>query len=117
MGRKPDDPVSPEPLAEEIRALRVKNVIITLGEHGAYMASADGQQLYVPAFKIDSIDTTGAGDTFTAALAVALSEGRGLPEAVLFANAAAALTCTRKGVVPSLPNRKQTDALFESRYK
>ncbi len=113
VGRKPDDPIPVERLAEEILGLGVKTAVITLGEKGAYLATWDGERMLVPAFSVTAIDTTGAGDTFTAALAVALSENRALPEAVRFANAAAAITCTGRGVVPALPYRKQVEALLK----
>lgn len=117
VGREPDDRITTEALAEEIHALGVKNVVITLGEKGAYVARADGKGFFVPAFPVNAIDTTGAGDTFTAALAVALSEDFDLAEAVRFANAAAALTCTVKGVVPALPYRKIVNELIQSQQK
>ena len=60
------------------------------------------EELFVPAFTVDAVDTTGAGDAFTAALAVAWGQVS-LPEALRFANAAGALAATVEGAQPSMP--------------
>jgi ribokinase len=84
----------------------VKNVIITLGETGAYVKSENYWGL-IPGIKVDAIDTTAAGDVFNGALAVALSEGKDLYEAVLFANKAASISVTRMGAQASVPFRSE----------
>jgi ribokinase len=84
----------------------VKNVIITLGEMGAYIKSANFTGL-VPGIKVTPVDTTAAGDVFNGALAVALSEGKDLQEAVDFANKAAAISVTRMGAQASAPYRSE----------
>ena len=61
------------------------------------------------------VDTTAAGDTFNAGLAVALAEGKPIEEAIPFANAAAAISVTRMGAQASAPNRAEVDALLASR--
>lgn len=86
-------------------------VVITLGAAGAYVLG-QGIDATVPAFKVTPVDTTAAGDTFCGALAVALVEGRPLAEAVRFASAAAAISVTRLGAQPSVPNRAEVDALI-----
>ena len=58
------------------------------------------------------VDTTGAGDAFTAALAVSLAEGRDLTSAIKFAGCNGALACTKYGVIPSLAGRPEVDRLF-----
>jgi ribokinase len=63
----------------------------------------------VPAPSVKAIDTTGAGDAFNGALAIALAEGRPLREAVTFANLAGALTTTKKEVIPALPVRRELE--------
>jgi ribokinase len=84
----------------------VKNVIITLGETGAYVKSENYWGL-IPGIKVDAIDTTAAGDVFNGALAVAVSEGKDLYEAVLFANKAASISVTRMGAQASVPFRSE----------
>jgi ribokinase len=63
----------------------------------------------VPGVKVQAIDTTAAGDAFNGALAVALAEQREIVAALGFANAAAALACTKRGAQPSLPRRAEVD--------
>jgi ribokinase len=84
----------------------VKNVIITLGDMGAYIKSANFTGL-VPGIKVTPVDTTAAGDVFNGALAVAISEGKDLQEAVVFANKAAAISVTRMGAQASAPYRNE----------
>lgn len=79
-------------------------VVITLGERGCY-AAGDSFEGTVPAFKVRPVDTTGAGDIFNGALAVALAEKEPIPDALLFASAAAALSVTKLGAQPSAPAR------------
>ena len=94
--------------AKKLLARGVGTVILTLGARGAFLASAGGNQL-VPGFKVKALDTTAAGDTFNGALAVALAEGKPLPDAVRFANAAAAISVTRLGAQTSVPTRKEIE--------
>ncbi len=76
-----------------------------------------GGELFLPRFPVKSIDATGAGDAFAAALAVALAEGRSLEEAGPFASAAAAMKTTKLGAQPGLPDRAAVMALLASRQK
>ena len=86
----------------------VANVIITLGERGSYIHSGN-LKMMLPAFKVNAIDTTAAGDIYCGTLAVALTEGKSLEEAVSFAGAASAISVTRIGAQPSAPLRKEID--------
>ena len=86
----------------------VKAVVVTLGEKGAFVATPSDEYT-VPAPGVDVVDTTGAGDAFNGALAVALSEGEPLRQAVAFANYAGALTVTKREVIPALPRRSELD--------
>lgn len=92
----------------------VGNVIVTLGKLGALHVGRNVEVLY-PAFEMIAIDTTAAGDTFNAALAVGLSEGMSVSNAINFGNAAAALSVSRKGAQSSIPDREETDKLSFSR--
>jgi ribokinase len=85
-------------------------VVVTLGERGV-LACGDGTPRHVPAPRVAAVDTTAAGDAFNGALAVALTEGRELTAALRFANAAAAIACTRRGAQPALPTRDEVDRL------
>lgn len=98
----------------DLRALvahEQQTLVQTLGPAGARWATrhATGQ---VPAFAVDVVDTTGAGDAFNGALAVALAEGQELEPALRFANAAAALSVTRRGTAPAMPRRAEVEALL-----
>jgi ribokinase len=96
--------------AQALRAAGARAVIVTLGEDGALAVGEE--TITVPAFAVTVVDTTAAGDAFNGALAVALAERRPLREALGFASAAAALTCTRRGAQVSLPARADVDALL-----
>jgi ribokinase len=92
----------------------VATVVITLAEQGCFVSGPSFKGL-VKGYKVDNvIDTVAAGDTFCGALAVALSEGKSLPDAARFANIAAALSVTKKGAQASIPLRVETDAIFFS---
>jgi ribokinase len=86
-----------------------RRVIVKMGEAGALLVEADRQSSW-PALRVDAVDATGAGDAFNAALAVALAEGRPLPEAGRLATAAGALCVTRAGAQPSMPTRPEVEA-------
>ena len=96
--------------AQVLRDAGARTVIVTLGEEGA-LAAGD-ETVHVPAFPVSVIDTTAAGDAFNAGLAVALAERRPLREALVFASAVGALTCTRRGAQASLPTRAEVTALL-----
>lgn len=100
--------------AVRLLAKGVQTVIITLGRRGAFVATKEGKYL-VPGFKVRSVDSTAAGDIFNGALAAALSEDKPLPEAVRFANAAAAISVTRLGAQPSAPGRKEIESFLSMR--
>lgn len=87
-------------------------VAVTLGGEGAVLYKQGREIARVPAFDVTVVDTTGAGDTFCGALAVALAEGQPPEQALRFASAAGALAVTRPGAQPSLPWRPQVDALL-----
>ncbi|MEK6781002.1 MAG: ribokinase [Bacteroidota bacterium] len=92
--------------AKKLYEKGVANVVITLGADGAYIYNADGGQ-HITTIKVETVDTTAAGDVFNGALAVAISEGKMLKDAVEFANRAAALSVTRMGAQASAPYRNE----------
>ena len=97
-----------EEAARKIASMGVCNVIITLGAKGALVFDGEHCEV-VPAYKIQAVDTTAAGDVFNGALVGALSEGRTLPEAVRFACKASAISVTRVGAQNSVPYRTEVD--------
>ncbi len=86
----------------------VKEVIITLGENGVFVSSG-GREEIIPSYRVDAIDTTGAGDAFNGGLLTALSEGKDIFEAAKFGSAVAALSVTRIGTALSMPTRMEVD--------
>lgn len=83
-------------------------VVLKLGADGALLVTKN-EEKHFPAYKVNVIDTTAAGDAFSAALSVAIVEGKSLSEAVDFANAAGALATTKLGARPSLPTRHELE--------
>ena len=115
LGRAPSDETSPDDLLDALRNRFDGGIVLTLGSDGALVD--DGRQrTNLPALPVlQVIDTTGAGDAFTAALAVSLAEGRGLAEAAVYANAAGAYAVSKSGVIDALPTRTDIDKLYNVR--
>jgi ribokinase len=82
----------------------IKRVVLTLGERGCLLGGPEGTAL-IPAFKVEAVDTTGAGDAFIGSFAVFLSEGLPEKEALTRANLYAALSTTKVGTQKSFVNR------------
>jgi ribokinase len=99
-------------LGNKIRDLGARAVIVKLGDQGSVYFGA-GCSFISPPFAVNAIDSTAAGDTFNAALAVALAEGAEIESAVRFANAAAAISVTRPGAQTSAPSRREVESLLE----
>jgi ribokinase len=100
-------------LAEVTR--RVRHLVITLGARGCRTISGGVDSQY-PAFAVDAVDTTGAGDAFNGGLAVALARGQPLAQAVRFASAVAALSVTRIGAQSSLPGATEVDTFLSIQF-
>ncbi len=88
-----------------------QNVIITLGSSGAVWANPE-EAWHSPAFAVDAVDSTAAGDAFNGVLAARLAQGARLEEAIRWAGAAGALACTRRGAQESLPNLPALEAFL-----
>lgn len=97
-----------------LRSIGVPTVVSTMGAEGAQVVTAS-DVAYVPAIPVTAIDTTGAGDAFCGAFAVALSEGNDPFEAAAFAAVAGALATTKVGARTGMPNRSQLDAAIRRR--
>lgn len=106
-----DHTPEPQQLARLLREAGLTRTVVTLGSRGALAVTEEGGLLF-PALPVKAVDTTGAGDTFNAALAVALSRGRTLPEAVEFAVNASAWSVGRSHVLASLPTARELEASF-----
>ncbi|STO13808.1 Ribokinase [[Flavobacterium] thermophilum] len=89
----------------------VNKLIVTEGAKGVRIWQ-DGKEQLIPGFRVPVVDTTGAGDTFNGALAVALAEGKPLAEACRFANAAAALSVTKLGAQAGMPTREDVESFL-----
>ncbi|WP_405447454.1 ribokinase [Streptomyces achromogenes] len=102
-----DDPAD---WARLLLAKGPRSVVVTLGARGALVCDGSGTAL-VPSVKVDAVDTTGAGDAFTAALAWRLGAGAGLAEAAAYAARVGAAAVTRRGAQESYPTAAEVEAL------
>lgn len=101
--------------AQKLQALGVANVIITVGSKGAFWMRG-GEHGFVPAFKVDAVDTTAAGDTFIGALSSVLQpDFSNLAEAVRFANRASSLAVQKLGAQPSIPTQAEIVAADQTK--
>jgi ribokinase len=107
-GIRVSDLQSAENAARVLRERGCEHVLITLGAKGAYVYSGEISTI-VPSVPIKAVDTTAAGDCFNGALAVALSEGMNIREAVTFACKSAAISATRMGAQASMPYRVEVE--------
>ena len=110
-GIKVTDHQSAIKAGQALLAQGVKQVIVTLGEDGAMFVSHD-ENFHQPAFTVTVVDTTGAGDTFCGGLIAKLSEGMNMKDAIRYATAAAGLSTTKAGAVPSIPRSTEVAQLL-----
>ena len=108
LGLAPDDPTPTLDLTGRLLKLGVETTVVTRGEEGAVIVTAEGTE-EVPAVPVHALDVTGAGDSFNAALAVALGAGMDLRKAVEQANRAGAYTTTHLGVIDGLPTSAELE--------
>jgi len=100
-------------IALDLIDLGAQAAALKLGPRGSMVVMADGHFYTIPPYKVQVVDTTAAGDAFTAALAVAVARGDKLHYAARFANAAGALTCTKFGAQSALPTADEVKLLME----
>ena len=101
--------------AEKLLSLGPRNVLLKLGARGAYLATASGIRQQVAAISVRSVDSTAAGDALNGAFAAALMNGADPLEAVRFGVAAASLSVTRAGAIPSLPTLAEVEEFRRER--
>jgi ribokinase len=97
--------------ARQLIARGATRILVKMGRQGALLVTEAGEQLF-PAFPVEAVDTTAAGDAFNAGLAFALATGRGEADAIRFAGATAAISVTRPGAQPSMPTRAEVESLL-----
>jgi ribokinase len=110
---EPVTPATAARCADLLMARGPKNVVIKMGIQGAFIATAAGVRGMAPAFQVQAVDTTAAGDAFNAGFAVSLLCGKEPPEAARFAAAVAAISVTRKGAQPSMPTRHEVEKFLK----
>ncbi|WHX62044.1 ribokinase [Peribacillus frigoritolerans] len=88
-------------------------LFITEGKNGVRYFDGHEEKV-VPSFEVEAVDTTGAGDTFNAAFAVAVAEGKSFDESLLFANRAASISVTKLGAQGGMPQRLEVERGFEA---
>lgn len=114
LGMLPGAEADEGELAKTLLDRGCRTVLVTLGERGSLIVTADGMQ-EVPAYKIEGIvDSNGAGDSFNASLATGLLDGLSLSDAARFSNAVAGLCCTRWDTVPSYHTRSEVEQFLEN---
>lgn len=105
----------PERVGQALHDMGCGNVIITMGERGAYVWAESGGEHYLQAaYPVACVDSTGAGDNFNGALAARLALGETLKSSVRYAVASSALSVTARGVVGAIPTRKMVEAFLNN---
>jgi ribokinase len=99
--------------ADRLLACGVKNVLLKLGSRGCVIAQGGRLKKLVPAFSMNAVDTTGAGDAFNAGFAVGLIRGASVGQSAVFASAVAAISVTRPGAQPSMPSGAEVEAFLQ----
>jgi len=112
---KVEDEEDAKKASDKLLQLGIKNIIITLGEKGAFFAN-DTESFHVPVIDLNNpvLDTTGAGDAFNGGFAVALTENEkhNIKDSIKFASATAGLSTTKIGTANSMPSRDEIDKLL-----
>ena len=97
--------------AKRLRSKGIETVIVTLGGDGSLLVTEDGSELF-EAQKVKAVDTTAAGDSFTAAFALQMVSGYSYEESIRFGNRVSAIAVTRKGAQTSIPTMEEVKELF-----
>jgi len=97
-----------------LKEMGVAHVITTLGDEGSAYLSNDGQDCKVPGYKVDVVDTTGAGDCFNAGLALSIAAGHSLDEAVRYGSIVSALSVTKFGAQAGMPTKAEAQRFWDN---
>ena len=108
---------APTEMARILLSNGCRGVVLKMGAQGTYLASQSGLGSLVPAFSVDAIDTTAAGDAFNAGFATALMLGESPLDSAVFAAAVAAISVTRKGAQPSMPTMVEVKDFMKQRRR
>jgi len=111
-GIKVTDTDSARAAAKDLLKRGAGAIILTMGAKGFLLATSNRAE-FVPAVKIDAVDTTAAGDAFTGSLAVSLARGKTLAEAAMFANHVGALSVTKVGAQSSMPSSEEVESFVK----
>ena len=111
LGREVSGPGGAEAAGRALGGLGVRAAVVTVGADGAVLVGPAGS-IHVPGFAVSPLDTVGAGDAFNGGLATALAAGLPVEDGLVVANAAGALTCTRRGAMDALPSRDDVRELL-----
>jgi ribokinase len=114
--RRPDARVqTPDETARILLADGCRGVVLKMGADGTYVESRGGAGSLVPAFPVDAIDTTAAGDAFNAGFATGLMLGKSPLDSAVFAAAVAAISVTRRGAQPSMPSMAEVEEFMNNK--
>ena len=105
----------PSASASALLGMGCRGVVLKMGARGVVVSSSDAEQEFIPAFSVEAIDTTAAGDAFNGAFAVGLVKGSSPKDSATFATAVAAISVTRRGAQPSMPTLEEATKLMRSR--
>jgi ribokinase len=108
------NPQTPAEMAKIFLSNGCRGVALKMGAHGTYLESQGGISSLVPAFCVDAIDTTAAGDAFNAGFATALMLGKSPLDSAVFAVAVAAISVTRTGAQPSMPSMAEVEEFMKN---
>jgi ribokinase len=101
--------------ADQLLAAGVQNVLLKLGSQGCVVVEGHRHTEHIPAFPVDAVDTTAAGDAFNAGFAVGLLRGYSTVRSAIFASAVAAISVTRPGAQPSMPSIGEVEEFLHER--
>ncbi len=108
----PDSITTAKTMQKQINQDGLSSVVLTLGEQGVLLCTPTETE-HIPAIPVEVVDTTGAGDAFSGALATALANGNNITESVRYATSAGAAACTVLGATPSMPTQERINAILQ----